>query len=135
MRVADTIDQAWRKSKMFVVDQYIPAQPGMTLAILFTGRQSVCLEPIIAWLIPGSQKRMEASNAAASSLWPVTPSNQYLNLHAIVFPDQRVFEPGGEWHTDATAWVEAKAEQRRRRNATRGEAERRLVAKRVCSSD
>ena len=89
-------------------DKYIPAQPGLRYVELdnATGKQR--LEPLVAWLVHGSDKEKEIDDGSQFGLWPVTPGGAQkpgMYIAAILFEDGRVYEPGHDWHVDLEAWV------------------------------
>jgi hypothetical protein len=92
-------------------DQFVPAEPGLKLAIWPGRRALTCpgalrnreayLVPIVAWLMPGFEKyrrvKRKFNCQATNSPWPVTASGLHTpgsEPAAIVFPDGRAFEPG-----------------------------------------
>jgi hypothetical protein len=102
-------------------DRYIAAQPGLMLVVRdyceSEDQRKLLLEPLIAWLIPGSARRTAEhprhnpfDEYYLDRPWPVTPSDYWTPgeyVHAIVYPDGRVYEPGHGWHNNLSDWERA----------------------------
>jgi hypothetical protein len=105
-------------------DQYIAAQPGLTL-LEWHSTAEISEEPIIAWMIPGDVKRRSASDTVHFHPWPATLTGWHRPgevLCAIKLPDGRVYEPGHHWHEDIQAW---KVAERKRWDRQRAKHENR----------
>jgi hypothetical protein len=88
-------------------DRYLAAHPGLLWVSLTNDTGQPYSEPIVAWMMPGTDRGEEIDDAAAFGLWPVTLSGPFKpgsQLGAVLFDNGKVYEPGHHWHDSITAW-------------------------------
>jgi hypothetical protein len=98
---------------------YIPAQPGLRYATMMRDGEAIYeIEPLVAWMVPAAMETQQEA-LDSESLWVVTPSGHHHPARwsadrgaAIVFQDERVYEPISGWWYDSIGNWQAAVEKR-----------------------